>query len=259
MSPAAGTGPDSLEVLDKEVDRFLELVASADPSVPVPACPGLTVGQLARHLGGVYSRVGDWIEDRRPAHGRSLPPTGDVPAWVRAQYRRLRSELVGRDPDAACASWSPWDSTVAFWLRRMTLETVVHRVDAEQAVGSATAADDHVAIHDDVAIDGIAEVLTLWLGTRLGPNVGGDGRLIEVRCSGHRWGFALHEHLVDYVYRDEPGADPASAENVEACISGPAAAVYLWLWGRAPIEAVEIDGDARLAVELRGALARATQ
>ena len=65
-----------------------------------------------------------------------------------------------------------------------------------------------------------------------------------------RWHVALHEHIVEYA------TDGVAAD---ATVSADPDALYRWLWGRAPLEAVEVDGDVRLSVELRAALARATQ
>ena len=45
-----------------------------------------------------------------------------------------------------------------FWIRRMAQETVIHRVDAELALGEPFA-----PIPDDLALDGIDEVLERFL------------------------------------------------------------------------------------------------
>src|SRR4051812_23480836 len=37
-----------------EIERFIEVTAEADLATPVPACPGWTVADLVRHLGGVH-------------------------------------------------------------------------------------------------------------------------------------------------------------------------------------------------------------
>lgn len=47
---------------------------------------------------------------------------------------------------------------LAFWIRRMAHETAVHRVDAAQAVGERWRVDP------ELAADGVAEALELWLG-----------------------------------------------------------------------------------------------
>src|SRR5439155_8923348 len=60
-------------------------------------------------------------------------------------------------PGSHAATWFRPDQSVGFWIRRMAQETVVHRRDAELALGDPTPAAP------DLAVDGIAELLDIFL------------------------------------------------------------------------------------------------
>jgi hypothetical protein len=48
-------------------------------------------------------------------------------------YGALRAEFRTRGPALPALTWYDPDQTVAFWIRRMAQETVIHRIDAELA------------------------------------------------------------------------------------------------------------------------------
>jgi hypothetical protein len=103
-------------------------------------------------------------------------------------------------------------------------------------------------VPDAVAIDGVDEVLRLWLGTRLGQAVGGSGDVVRLVAGNRPWTVGLHPHLVEV--HDRP-VEP------EAVIAAEADVLYRWLWGRAPDAGLEVTGDRRVVAELRSLLARA--
>ena len=70
---------------------------------------------------------------------QSWPPPGlddeaPLPLLARA-YGELMAEFSQRAPTDPTPTWYDPDQTVAFWIRRMAQETVIHRIDAEQAAG----------------------------------------------------------------------------------------------------------------------------
>ncbi|MEV4286740.1 maleylpyruvate isomerase N-terminal domain-containing protein [Nonomuraea bangladeshensis] len=73
-------------------------------------------------------------------------------------YAGLRAEFAAREPGEATLTWYDPDQTVGFWIRRMALETVVHRIDAELAAGTPV-----TPVPDDLAADGVDEILTVML------------------------------------------------------------------------------------------------
>ena len=76
------------------------------------------------------------------------------------------------------------DQTAGFWLRRITHDTLVHRLDAELAVGRA------VAVTPDLAADGVCDLLDLF---RVLPRIDDFSALAGLR--GH--GQTLHFHATD--------------------------------------------------------------
>lgn len=242
--------------LHVEVDQFGQLVTVALPDSapkPVPACEGMVLAELVRHVGSVHHLVTDWVRDgRRPTAWAQAPEVGeDLAAWARQGSADMLETLTSRSPAQPCATWSATDRTVGFWIRRMAHETAVHRVDAAQALGERWRVDP------ELAADGVAEALELWLGTRLGTKVGGSGRTVRLMASAGA-GLAV----VDWTVRPlktivEFGRGPAGAD---ATVTGTPAALWAWTWGRSDEEhPVEILGSQEAADEVRALLGRAQQ
>lgn len=244
---AVGLPFDGVPWLDEleRAARFVEQAVAADVLArPVPACPGWDVGELLRHLGVVQRVVVGWVEaGRRPRATPSGPDDGDVRAWFAHGWRRLQETLDAGPASTPAATWCPWDATLGFWRRRQAHEHLVHAVDVAQALGL-----DEPAVPGAVALDGVDEVLRLWLGTQLGQAVGGRGDVVRLVAGDRGWTVGLHPSLVEV--HDRP-VEP------EAVVRADPAQLYRWLWGRGSDDVVEIEGDRAVVVELRSLLARA--
>jgi uncharacterized protein (TIGR03083 family) len=249
---AVGLPFDGVPWLD-ELERACRLVERAvDGDVlaaQVPSCPGWDVAELLRHLGVVERTVTAWIRaGRRPRSTPSAPADGDVRAWFADGWRGLQEALDSGPPDAPAATWCPWDASLGFWRRRQAHEHLVHAIDVAQALGVA-----EPEVPDAVALDGVDEVLRLWLGTQLGRAVGGRGDVIRVVGGERWWTVGLHAHLVEV--HDRP-VEP------EALVRAEPAVLYRWLWGRLPDAVLDsmlhTEGDPDVVAELRSLLARAT-
>lgn len=239
--------------------RYLDLIqsdaariAAVSPdalSLPVPCCPGWDVAEVVRHTGSVYNhKVAIMRLGHRPEQGQwqSIPPQDtDLVAWFDSSARTLIDELAAHDPDDWAHTWWPPDQTFHFWYRRMALESVVHRVDVEIAIGDVTAIDAALST------DGIDEVLTVFLGVHDPGSDGGPTGAVSVVSEGRTWIV----HLDDEHTRVEKNGDATT----DAELTGEPAQVFLHLWGRAPLEDVAADGDAALMLELRRRLTVATQ
>src|SRR5436190_6650714 len=226
--------PRLLECLDADYTR-LRRVAARDLTAPVPSCPGWTVDDLVRHVGLVYRhKVESMRLGRQP---ESWPPDTSGEAaldLLDRQYRDLLAEFAARKPDEPTVTWYTPEQTVGFWIRRMAQETVIHRVDAELALG-----EQFAEIPDDLALDGIDEVLgfvafgsvewheyaTGLPGAALPP--------VLVRAGERRW-----------LVRAAPEAVTVTAGDgaAGATISGTPRDVLLWLWRRAD-GGVDRSGD----------------
>jgi uncharacterized protein (TIGR03083 family) len=243
------------DCLDADFRRLREVAGSADPGAAVPSCPGWTMTDLIRHVSEVYlHKVECMRQGREPA---PWPPEGlmDEPPldlFDRA-YTALTSEFASRRPEDRAFTWYGPDQSVGFWIRRMAQETVIHRVDGELTAGAPVA-----AIPDDLAADGIDELLVAFVeyGTVTWPQyfaellASADNRTVRVVAPDRSW--LLHLTARD-VRVDEPGAG-----NSSATLEGPAPEVLLWLWNRGG-EGTTITGDAETITLLRKVLEASTQ
>ncbi|MCK2241186.1 MULTISPECIES: maleylpyruvate isomerase family mycothiol-dependent enzyme [unclassified Crossiella] len=232
--------PESLALaLRVAVGEFRAAVTTAPPDAPVPTCPGWTVDQLTAHVGQVFTLVADWIRT-----GRRRAPT-PVPAASLDHFTVSAETLLDLlDPRQAarpCATWCPWDHTLGFWIRRMAHEAVIHRADAESALGAIS------PVPAELAADGVHELLTLWLGTRQPPRVTGE-HVVRLEVPGRTWTIGLNPWVIDY----HEGAEP------DVVLRGPASALDLWLWGRGDAAELTVEGDRSAVAALRAAVAAVT-
>ena len=166
-------------------------------------------------------------------------------------YAEMTAEFAARKPDEHAPTWYAPEQTVGFWIRRMAQETVIHRVDAEQAAGVPLA-----GIPDDLALDGADEVLERFLAYGSKEEYSGslpatDRPPVLVRAGERGW---LVRAKPDGVVV-EPAAPDAPAP---ATISGAPVPMLLWLWRRAEGGVVHA-GDASLIEQLWTLLGIATQ
>jgi len=124
-------------------------------------------------------------------------------------------------------SWSRVKK-VGFVPRRMAQETAVHRWDAQNAIG------DPSDIDGDLAVDGIDELLFVWLPS--------EAPLKEPP------GSSVHVHTTDAdgewlaVLDEEPVITREHAKG-DVALRGPSSEVLLYLWGRVDPSSLEIHGD----------------
>ncbi|HKS48720.1 MAG TPA: maleylpyruvate isomerase N-terminal domain-containing protein [Amycolatopsis sp.] len=242
-----------LEALSTEAELLTGAARAAPAGTPVPACPGFTIGEVIRHVGGVYRVARLWItEGRRPWEWQQDPEPGQsLEDFLRAGLAELLGELTAHEPGSFAASWWPADRTYWFWSRRMAHETTIHRTDVESAAGPGL-----TEIAEDIAVDGVDEVLAVWFGRRL-PMLGLSGtttRSVALRTAGHTWiARAGPEETVAW------HCSTAEAERAEAIVSGSPTSLYLWLWGRVGHHAVTWDGDPDAIAQLWALLRLATR
>lgn len=245
-----------LETLRVEADLLLDAARRAPADRRVPACPGLTIGETVRHVGSVYRMVVSWLaEGDRPRDWQRDPAPGQTAEeYFLAGAAALRGELARRDPASPAGTWWPEDRTAGFWLRRMVHETTVHRTDVQSAAGVPAA--DFTPVADDIAVDGIDEVLTLWFGHRLGVlGVSGtrEGSVL-VRGGDRRW-LARAGPGGTESHPMEPGAEVVA----DATVTGSPMGVYLWLWGRLATSTITTEGDEDAVAQLWALLRLATR
>lgn len=219
-----------------------------DPDAGVPGCPGWTTTDLLHHVGSVFGhKLAALRTGAEPAEGswQSSPADGEDPAtWFRALAADLAEQLARRDPAEPTWSWWPAEQTVGFWQRRMAQEALVHRVDAESAVGAVGPVDP------TLARDGVDELLgwLAWPWDDL-PLEAADGRGVAVVAEsggatgdehGHAhatvWGarFTPTRVTLDAPVEVDAGHVGAAVSSYDAVVSAPPAELLLRLWGRQP-------------------------
>lgn len=244
-----------LDLVGIQGELLLDAAATALPHAvanPVPGCPGLTLGETVRHIGSVHRVTTLWMrEGRPPEQWQRGPIDDDLVGFARTGLSELLSELSRHEPDESADTWWPANRTHGFWRRRMAHETTVHRVDVQASAGVAVAPVD-----DPVALDGIDEVLFLWFSHRLNQlGMSSPERGAVGICAAGRYWLAVFEPGRSTARR----VDEAAVSVADAVVSGEAMPLYLWMWGRAPDQAVRITGDPEAAAQLWALLRPATQ
>ncbi|MBA2529981.1 MAG: maleylpyruvate isomerase family mycothiol-dependent enzyme [Euzebyales bacterium] len=215
----------------------LAVAAERDLTATVPWCGEWTVADLVRHTGDVHRHKQTLLEiggTERP-RGLSWPPAppGDeaLLTWYREGVHLLASRLQERDPQEPVWSWAG-DHRVAFWQRRMAQETLVHRWDAEAAVGEPAPLDPALAG------DGVDEYLHVMLASqaRRGQPYGGPAGTVHLHRSD-----GPGEWLVDLSV-DPPAVHRAHAK-AGAAARGRAEDLLLALWRRRGLDTLEVFGE----------------
>lgn len=173
--------------LTAENDRLASAVAAADPSTPVPTCPGWDVRSVLKHVGRgdrwaaqmVAGRATEVLPPREVVGGR--PPEGGRDAeaqWLRDGVRELLEAVGSVGPDTPIWTFTG-PKPAAWWIRRRLHEATVHRADVTLALGRA------FDIAPDLAADGVSE----WLDLLAARPAAEDGPLPA--------GTTLHLHATD--------------------------------------------------------------
>ncbi len=220
----------------------LDLAAqAATADAPIPGCPGWTVTDLLEHVGSVFYRASLIIgehREHRPHRTETTAPVGDPFGW----YDKGRTAILSvlRTADPLSSYWTfRGPNPLRWWLRRLANEAAVHRVDAEQAAGIASIIDPRSAI------DGIDEKFETYLPVIAIQKPTERPVTVALRTDdfGVEWTITIDNEVTVRRHRA-----PA-----EATVSGPADTLFLWLWDRAPVERVRVEGDPAAAEALRAA------
>ncbi len=265
-APATWTRAQWLTRLDAEQRRLLT-AARGPGRAPGRARPGWRVDDVVDHLAGLYGRVATLL---RRGSTAAPPPTprppaageGDPVERFTAAAAELRAAVAATRAEDPAWTWAACPDRAGFWWRRMTQETLVHRVDVELATGRRTPVDP------GLATDGVDEVLSVFLPSGRGQAAWpGPPALVRVRAedTGATWEVALAPGPPRLVARavaggagplagavaDGVAADGVAADGVAAELAGPAQELLLALWGRAELAACLRAGDLAAAAALR--------
>ncbi len=146
-----------------------------------------------------------------------MPPDAELVAEFRANANRFADILGAASPTKRCWTWGP-DENAGFVQHFQVQEAALHRWDAQHAVGTP----------DPIAADGAADALEL------------DNQLLPDAAKRMQFAFTL-------VATDTPLEITMTSDlalPVAGTLRGPASDLLLVTWGRLPLDAVEVTGDA---------------
>jgi uncharacterized protein (TIGR03083 family) len=208
-----------------------QLSAEAIPESPVevPSCPGWSTNDLAKHMAHVYLGQAYVVETGSQAENKEhlapYPRTDDAMEFMTWGFEAITKALDINRTERPTWSWHHNDHSVDFWFRRMAHETVIHRIDAEQAVSTVSKIDEVFALD---GVDEVLDFLPLMGSWPEVPNV--DFGIVSIVAT-----TKSRSQVWDLNFTDKAAtvsaADQANA-SARLVISGDAEAMDLYLWGR---------------------------
>ena len=253
---------DYLVALERETESMKASVRVAELDSAVPTCPGWTVRDLVIHTGQVHRHKAASVRDNWTSGPPPWPdgPDGDVVAWFEEGIDEMLAVFGGADLDAPTWTWCDHDHTVAWWVRRMAHETLIHGADAVLAIGGTPDVDG------SLAEDGIEEILfEMMVGAPDWAELTDGNQIVAIVTPNRRWTLRTaswegKSPTTGDVFVDEPAVVLiADAAEVDVQIAGPAADLDLWLWGRGELPDGAVTGDAALVDLVRSIAVDATR
>ncbi|MGW0161447.1 maleylpyruvate isomerase family mycothiol-dependent enzyme [Mycobacterium sp. NPDC003323] len=233
---------DFRAALLEQTNAFGELIRDADPATPVPTCGEWTLKQLFRHVGRGNRWSAQIVAERRaepldPREVRDGKPPEDIDAaigWLNAGAQLLIDNVERTGHVKVWTFVGP--HLPGWWIRRRVHEQLVHRADAELALGR------EFTVPTDLAVDAISE----WI------------ELAVVQHAPIQRGQSLHLHATDdglgptgewTITHDEDGVSWSHAHSKgDVAIRGTAADLLLAISRRRSADeaGLEIFGDKAL-------------
>jgi len=238
-------------VLRQESDRILAAARSGREvlAAPVPTCPDWNLAELVKHLGRVYGWAHTIVSGQLTAPPArealpSRPENTSLVDWMEERRDLLLTALLAVPTDEPV-----WNFVVgapappSFWWRRQMHETLIHRVDAELAIGAPVSSADPA-----VAADGLSEMLEF-------------GGFTAVEALGAPAGLTVHLHATDaeraeWTLDTEANSVTFTHAKGDVALRGTAWALDRWCWGRPADGELEVFGDLGAAEAWRATIER---
>ncbi|MEV4642427.1 maleylpyruvate isomerase family mycothiol-dependent enzyme [Actinoplanes sp. NPDC049548] len=233
---------------ETETARLATLAHDTDSRRPIPTCPGWTMEQLVGHVGRGHRWAAEIIRLRllEPIPMQEVVVPGDPDersAWLTEGARMLADAVRAAGPEQPVWTWQR-DRTAGFWLRRMFHDEVVHRFDAELALGIEG------SLAADLAVDGVSDVLDTAAILSM-PNIGVPSGFAGLAGSGEALQFVATDPELGASGEWSVTRSPAGItwqhghRQADVTVRGPAVHLLLLLNRRLSAETadVEITGD----------------
>jgi len=229
---ATSGGIDYVQVLAAEGAALIAAVEQGPPDSPVAACPGWDLVALASHIGTTWRWATQILNERLSSPGQYDQPQALAPdqavGWLQEGLVPLLDAVRSCPPDTPVWGFGPPPRVAAFWARRQAMETVIHRVDAELAIGRPA------RVEASLAADGVGEFVDVMLPRLYYKQPPPAGRFVVTATdTGDSWSLG----------------DPAGEAGT---LSGPAEDLLLELWQRRHSDAVVGGGNPDVLAGWRG-------
>lgn len=234
-----------------ETARLARLAHDADGQRPIPTCPGWTLEQMVGHVGRGHRWAAEIVRRRLlepvPIQEVIVPAKPDERSeWLMAGAWMLAEAVRDAGPEQPVWTWQK-DRSAGFWLRRMLHDEVVHRFDAELALGIE---GDLAA---DLAADGVSDLLDT-AATLSMPDIGVSSAFSSLAGAGESLQFIATDANLGSSREWSVTRSPAGVtwryghRRAQVTVRGPALQLMLLLNRRLAVGTadVEIIGDQEL-------------
>lgn len=231
--------------------KALAAAARRDPAARIPTCPAWSEHELVHHMGRMHRWVLHILDERvtEPIWPNALPGGPEEPAerlqWFEEGAELLAAAFERIPDDAQVWNWAQGVAGPEFWMKRVALETAVHRVDAEGGTGGilsgGTPPTPLQPVDPELGVIGVDEMAEVFLPLMRDKvlKVSNDGTSIHLHCT---------DTPGEWLFRFGPDGVTTSREHAkgDVAVRGSASDLYLLLWNRVAADRCEVFGDASL-------------